>query len=271
MKCDVMLSGVGGQGILSIAYVIDHAALDAGLHFKQAEVHGMAQRGGAVSSHLRLSDAPIHSDLVPLGQADLLLSVEPMEALRYDAYRAPTGVVVASTTPVVNIPDYPPLDAVLADLLALPAVVLVDGDKLAREAGSFRTSNMVLLGAAAAYLPVPAAALETHIRELFGAKGDKVLAANLAAFRNGARNGAFFTACRGAGVDASLLLRLMARLDSTTVDPATAPDWCAVLRAPGAAAWLAAAASAERGAPPLPADAGSAAHLLVELEAPQPA
>ena len=113
MKCDIILCGVGGQGILSIATLLDMVALKEGLHIKQAEVHGMAQRGGAVQSHLRLADGPIHSDLIPRGGADLILSVEPMEALRYLEHMKPDGAVVSSASPFVNIPDYPKIEEVL--------------------------------------------------------------------------------------------------------------------------------------------------------------
>ena len=96
MEKNIILAGVGGQGILSIAFVIDHAALDAGFNFKQAEVHGMAQRGGAVQSNLRYGDGEIWSDIIPMGKADMVLSVEPLEAMRYWQYLRPGGWVVTS-------------------------------------------------------------------------------------------------------------------------------------------------------------------------------
>src|SRR4030042_5605627 len=114
MKQDIILAGVGGQGILSIAFVIAGAALEDGLEVKQAEVHGMSQRGGAVQSHLRLSQERIFSDLIPKGEADLILSVEPLEALRYVDYLRPEGMVVSSRPPFVNIPDYPDLGTILS-------------------------------------------------------------------------------------------------------------------------------------------------------------
>jgi len=185
MKYDLILAGVGGQGILSIAFVVDNAALKLGLHFKQSEVHGMAQRGGAVSSHLRLADAPIFSDLVPLGGADMILSVEPMEALRYKQYLKPQGVFVSSSSPFVNIPDYPAPEAVLTTLKARPGTVLVDADALAKQAGSPRAQNMVMLGAASPRLPLSQEVMEEFIGVLFGKKGEKIVAANVAAFRAG--------------------------------------------------------------------------------------
>ena len=185
MKYDLILAGVGGQGILSIAFVVDNAALKLGLHFKQSEVHGMAQRGGAVSSHLRLADAPIFSDLVPLHGADMILSVEPMEALRYKQYLKPEGVYVTSSSAFVNIPDYPEPEAILATLKARPGTVLVDADRLAKDAGSPRAQNMVMLGAASPRLPLSQEVMEEFIGVLFGKKGEKIVAANVAAFRAG--------------------------------------------------------------------------------------
>jgi len=150
MEKNIILAGVGGQGILSIAYVIDNAALDAGFEFKQAEVHGMAQRGGAVQSHLRYADHPIHSDLIARGRAHMVLSVEPLEVMRYWHHLAPEGWVVASVTPYINIPDYPEMDTLLEQLVAFGNVILIDSAQLAKAAGNLRAQNMVVVGAAAA-------------------------------------------------------------------------------------------------------------------------
>jgi indolepyruvate ferredoxin oxidoreductase beta subunit len=182
MKQDIILAGVGGQGILSIAFVIDNAALKKGLSMKQAEVHGMAQRGGAVQSHLRISDQAIFSDLIPRGEADLILSVEPLEALRYADYLHPEGIVVTSSAPMVNIPDYPPIEDVLARLHQLKHCVVVDSAALAQQAGSARAQNMVMLGAASGFLALDEADLKQFITELFGRHGESVVTANLKAF-----------------------------------------------------------------------------------------
>lgn len=232
MERNIILAGVGGQGILSIAYVVDNAALDAGLHFKQAEVHGMAQRGGAVTSHLRISDRTIHSDLVPERRADLLLSVEPLEVLRYLHYVAPNGVVIASTTPVINIPDYPPLESVLARLLDLPRLVLVDTEGLAREAGTARAQNMVLLGAAAAYLQLPRDGLRTYVTRLFERKGEKVVNQNLAAFEAGEAVGALFTACIAGGIAHADTLALTQRASGKGIELTAVPAWKDVFAGP---------------------------------------
>lgn len=185
MKTDVVLAGVGGQGVLSIAAIIAVAAVDSGLHLKQTEVHGMSQRGGAVQSHLRVADHPIHSDLIADGTADLLISMEPMEALRYLPALAASGAVVTERAPLVNIPDYPPLDTVYAALEALPRVWVVDAEAIARNMRASRAANVVLLGAASPFLPVAVEALEAAIGVVFGRKGGAVIEQNIAAFRRG--------------------------------------------------------------------------------------
>ncbi len=185
MKQDIILAGVGGQGILSIAFVIDSAALKTGFQVKQAEVHGMSQRGGAVQSHLRLSDERIFSDLIPRGEADLILSVEPLETLRYLDYLRPEGIVVSSSTPFINIPDYPDIETVLGKIREVPGRIIIDSEKLARQAGSARTQNMVMLGAASHFLMAKKDDLLEFIGVLFKTKGESTVAANLKAFELG--------------------------------------------------------------------------------------
>jgi indolepyruvate ferredoxin oxidoreductase beta subunit len=185
MKQDVVLAGVGGQGILSIAFVIDNAALKKGFKIKQAEVHGMAQRGGAVQSHLRLSEEDIHSDLIPKGQADMILSVEPLETLRYIDYLGPGGRIVSSSTPMVNIPDYPDLEEIIAEISTISGSVVVDSGELAREAGAGRSQNMVMLGAASPYLILEEADLTEFIEMLFRDRGEKMVDINRKAFSLG--------------------------------------------------------------------------------------
>jgi indolepyruvate ferredoxin oxidoreductase beta subunit len=185
MKQDIILAGVGGQGILSIAYVIDNAALADGLSFKQAEVHGMAQRGGAVQSHMRLSDGTIWSDLIPKGEVDMILSVEPLEAVRYFDFLRPDGIVITSSTPYRNIPDYPDLDKVLEAVRQAPRSVILDSEKLAKEAGTVKAQNIVLLGAASSFLILKEKSLLGTIGTLFRGRGPTVLEANLKAFELG--------------------------------------------------------------------------------------
>ena len=186
MKQDIILAGVGGQGILSIATVIGSAALEQGLHLKQAEVHGMSQRGGDVQSNLRLSSDPIYSDLIPRGAADLIVSLEPLEALRYIPYLAPEGWIITNTVPFENIPDYPPMDQVMGALNKLPRVIAIDVDAIAKEVGSPRSANMVLLGATASVLGIlDPDKLRDGIRRIFGRKGEEIVDANIKAFDAG--------------------------------------------------------------------------------------
>lgn len=186
MKKDIILAGVGGQGILSIATIIGVAALEEGLYIKQAEVHGMSQRGGDVQSNLRLSSDPIHSDLIARGAADLVVSLEPMEALRYAAYLNPhSGWIVTNTVPFVNITNYPEMSAVEAELQQRPRVIAFDVDAAAKEIASPRSSNMVLLGACAPILSIAPDLLADGIRRVFGAKGQAIVDANIKAFNHG--------------------------------------------------------------------------------------
>ena len=185
MKTDIVLAGVGGQGILSIATILGAAALKENLYLKQAEVHGMSQRGGDVSSNLRLSSDPIASDLIPLGGADLIVSLEPMESLRYLPYLSKTGWIITNTAPFVNIPNYPEQEALENELMNQPNVVAFDMDELAKEVASQRASNMVLLGAAAPFIDLEPEKIEEGIRIVFGKKGEAIVESNIKAFRAG--------------------------------------------------------------------------------------
>ncbi|MDR1918477.1 MAG: indolepyruvate oxidoreductase subunit beta [Tannerellaceae bacterium] len=185
MKTDIILSGVGGQGILSIAAVIGEAPLKEGLYMKQSEVHGMSQRGGDVQSNLRLSSHPVASDLIPRGGADLILSLEPMESLRYLPYLKQGGWVVTHSEPYVNIPNYPPIEAVYATLDRLPHKLVLDVERIAKEVGSTRAANIVLLGAAAPFLGIDYTQLEEGVRQIFRRKGEAVVLLNILALRAG--------------------------------------------------------------------------------------
>lgn len=185
MKCDIILAGVGGQGILSIAAIIGMAAVESGLHLKQAEVHGMSQRGGDVQSNLRISDKEIASDLIPKGKADMIISVEPMEALRYLPMMSSDGWLVTNTKPFINIPNYPEINKIMAEVASLPNHIAIDGDKIAHELGAAKSANIVILGAASAFLDIDIAKLEEAIMMLFAKKGEEVVQVNLNAFRAG--------------------------------------------------------------------------------------
>ncbi len=189
MEHNLILAGVGGQGTLTIAQAISLAAMRRGWNVKQAEVHGMAQRGGAVQSHLRFADHELHSDVIPRGAADMILAVEPLESLRYLDFLSEHGSIVASTVPFVNIPDYPPIEQVLEKIAQFPNHVLVDADRLARAAGSGRAVNTVMLGAASGLLGLDAADIEASIAQMFERKGPAVVQVNQRACRFG-RNAA---------------------------------------------------------------------------------
>lgn len=185
MKTDIILSGVGGQGILSIAAVIGQAALEEGLYMKQAEVHGMSQRGGDVQSNLRLSDKPIASDLIPLGQADLIISLEPMESLRYLPYLKKDGWLVTNSQPFINIPNYPEIEKVNEALDALPNKVVLDVEAIAKDAGSARASNIVMLGAAAPFIGIEFDKIAEGVKSIFARKGEEIVNLNLKALKAG--------------------------------------------------------------------------------------
>ncbi|MGI9132349.1 MAG: indolepyruvate oxidoreductase subunit beta [Rhodoferax sp.] len=228
MNYDLVICGVGGQGVLSIAWVIDHAAHAAGLHLKQSEVHGMAQRGGAVSAFVRISDQPVASDLIADGSADMVLSVEPMEALRYTRLLRPDGWFISDITPMVNMDNYPELEALYRVLFAAPHLVALDATDLAKKAGNIKAQNMVALGAAARHLPLAADLLEAQVRALFEAKGERVVKANLNAFRMGDAASRFVDALVAGGVPSALVARVASRMRFAPepVAPELVQRWC---------------------------------------------
>jgi indolepyruvate ferredoxin oxidoreductase beta subunit len=186
MKKDIILGGVGGQGILTIAATIGTAALLEGLYLKQSEVHGMSQRGGDVQAHLRISSDPIASDLVPEGKADMVISVEPMESLRYvNMLNKKEGWLISSMNPFNNIPDYPDMEDILKEIWKLPRYITIDAEKTAKEAGSIRAANIVILGAAAPFIGLKYESLEQAIRNIFGKKGEDLVNMNLKALKLG--------------------------------------------------------------------------------------
>lgn len=185
MKNDIIISGVGGQGILTISAVLDTAALKAGYNIKQSEVHGMSQRGGAVQSHVRISDKPIYSDLIPFGKADMILSVEPMELLRYLPYLKPNGFLVTDINPFKNISNYPEEENLRKQIEKFPNHRIVDAKSLARKAGNMRAANIVLIGAISDLLPFEDQLMEEVIKDLFSRKGERVVQMNIDAYHYG--------------------------------------------------------------------------------------
>ncbi len=186
MKIDIILCGVGGMGALSSAAIISKAALEMGMYMKQAETHGMSQRGGDVQSHLRLSDEPIASDLIPEGECDIILSVEPMEALRYVNFlNKKTGWIITNKNPFVNIPNYPDLETITKEIEKFPNHIIFDADQIAKDVNNPKGTNMVVLGAASKYLKIDLAKLEDAVRQNFARKGEAVVEANIQALRAG--------------------------------------------------------------------------------------
>jgi indolepyruvate ferredoxin oxidoreductase beta subunit len=185
MKTDIILAGVGGQGILSIAAILGEAALKENLYLKQAETHGMSQRGGQVVSHLRISSSPVYSDLIPLGSADIILSVEPLESLRYLPYLKKDGCLVTNTTEFMNLEYYPKLENTFNELRTKIKIVQIDADKIAHEIGNPKASNMVILGAASPFVQINLETILKAIETIFASKGKRIVESNQQAFAKG--------------------------------------------------------------------------------------
>ncbi len=185
MKRDIILAGVGGQGILSIAAIIGTAAVNLGMFLKQAETHGMSQRGGDVTSNLRISDNEIYSDLIPIGKADMIISVEPMESLRYLPMLGPDGWLITNTKPYINIGNYPEMHEIMAEVESINNHIALDADAIARDLGSGKCANVVILGAASPFLGVSFEELQEAIKAIFQRKGDDIISMNLAALNAG--------------------------------------------------------------------------------------
>lgn len=185
MITNIIIAGVGGQGILSIATVLDTAALENNLNIKQSEVHCMSQRGGAVQSHVRISDKEIFSDLIPKGKADIIISVEPMELLRYLPYLKKKGFLVTDANPFLNITNYPDLQELYAEIKSHPNCILIDAKKIAKDLGNSKATNIVLLGAASSLLPLSDESLLKAITALFERKGQRIVNKNIDAYLKG--------------------------------------------------------------------------------------
>ncbi|MCL2805470.1 MAG: indolepyruvate oxidoreductase subunit beta [Treponema sp.] len=185
MKYDVILSGVGGQGVLSVASIIAQAAMSEGLEVRQSEVHGMAQRGGAVLAHMRIASGKIAGDLVPKGGADLIISMEPLESLRYVSYLKPGGILVTAAEAYSNMPNYPDIGGIHTSIKKLPKWRIVQTAALAKEAGLAKAVNTVMVGAASCFLPIKSASLEKTITDVFSKKDASLAAANIKAFKLG--------------------------------------------------------------------------------------
>lgn len=185
MKTNIIIAGVGGQGILTISTILDMAAFNNNLYIKQSEVHGMSQRGGAVQSHVRISDKEVFSDLIPFGKADMIISVEPMELLRYLPYLKQDGWLITDAEPFVNIPNYPEMEELFAKIKTYPNHLIINATEEAKNIGTSKAANVVMLGAASSLLPIDEAGLLKAITDLFNRKGDRVVNINIEAFKKG--------------------------------------------------------------------------------------
>ena len=187
-KTDFILVGVGGQGVLVASDVLAHVGLEHGYDVKKSEVHGMAQRGGSVVSHVRWADR-VYSPLIGRGEADHLVAFEKLEAVRHLGFLRAGGAVIVNdyAIPPVSVaigkdsyPDDVAVDRILSE--AGPDHYLVPGFETARELGNVRTSNVVLLGALSTLLDVPVAAWEKVISKRVP---EKYVELNLKAFKLG--------------------------------------------------------------------------------------
>ncbi len=182
---DIILAGVGGQGVLSVAAAVSLAALKDGYRMRQSEVHGMSQRGGAVVANLRISTDTIESDLIPKGNADVVLSMEPLESLRYVDYLKPEGYLITASEPYTNIPDYPDLEGIHERIRSIPGSMILDALELAKEAGSAKSVNMVLVGALSNKIPIDYSSIKSAVTDLFSRKGERIVKINLKALELG--------------------------------------------------------------------------------------
>ena len=158
---DFLLCGVGGQGTILASDVLTQVGVQAGYDAKKAEVHGMAQRGGSVTSHVRWAEK-VYSPLIAKGEVDVLVAFEKLEALRHIEFLRPGGTVVVNDHEIIPItvtsggaeyPDDEHIRSVLAQVTG--DVRWVDGMTIAEELGNVRVANVVLLGALSSLLDVP--------------------------------------------------------------------------------------------------------------------
>jgi len=183
MKTNIILAGVGGQGILTIAEIIAKAALNQNLNIKQSEIHGMAQRGGAVQAHIRISDDVIYANVIPKGTADIIISIEPLETLRYLPWLKKDGIIISNDRPLENIPNYPDLDGIYDEIKKVPNAVIVNAKEQAANNGMAQAVNIALLGVASSYIKqLSRESFENAIVEKFQSKGEDVVNGNLKVF-----------------------------------------------------------------------------------------
>jgi indolepyruvate ferredoxin oxidoreductase beta subunit len=190
MKKDIVFAGVGGQGVVSAAAILVSQLDRLGYKCKQNEVHGMAQRGGAVVCFVRVSNDEIFSDIIPKGAADIILATEPMEALRYIDYLAADGTIISSNVPYKNI-EYPEVSNIIGALKKNHTIV-VDIEKLVGELKNEKVSNIAMVGALSKVLNIDGLrdGILKDIEKRFAKKGEAVLKLNYTAFEYGEKSAA---------------------------------------------------------------------------------
>ncbi len=186
-ECDLVIVGVGGQGVILISDVIGRAAVLAEKPICGAETHGMAQRGGSVINHTRIGCR--YSPMVAAGRADLLVALEPVEALRYSYFLSPKGIALVNTRPVLpvtvttGLASYPPVESLLERLKErCSKVIAIDATDLAKEAGTAQAMNVVMLGSLSRFIPLSEDLVE---KALFKVVPSRFLEANKKAFALG--------------------------------------------------------------------------------------
>jgi len=183
---NVLLCGVGGQGVLLASEVLSAAAMLSGRDVKKSEVHGMAQRGGAVTSHVRWGEK-VYSPLIEVGTADAILSFEPGEALRWSHYLSPEGVVLTAKEPIYSVLVSSGVEAYPEDVVErleerCGRLVAVDALEEVKALGNPRAVNILLLGMLSVFVDIP----EDRWREAIEARvPPKTVESNLRAFRRG--------------------------------------------------------------------------------------
>ncbi len=189
MKLNVVIVGVGGQGALTTSGILARAAMKAGLNVITAETHGMAQRGGSVEVHVRIGD--VKAPLIPEGKADVMIALEPSEALRYSKFLNSKSIVILNTRKIIppsvtaGTGTYPELDEILTELRKItPRVIAVNASEIAEKAGNILATNVVVIGMLLGYFPMPFKIehVEEVIREVMP---DKIVDLNLRALKMG--------------------------------------------------------------------------------------
>lgn len=185
-KVDLLITGVGGQGAILASDIIGKAAVISGLPIRAAETHGMAQRGGSVVNHIRLGTDL--GSMIPKKGADIMLALEPMEAVRYLDFLKDGGIIIVNTQPIVPVTvtsgfaSYPEIQEILDVLSEKYIVKAFNADKLAYEAGSRLAMNVTMVGAVSGYLPISKEDLIESVKALVPQKTVEI---NIRAFEMG--------------------------------------------------------------------------------------